>query len=104
GTTATDLVLVVTQMLRRRGVVGRFVEFTGHGLSQLGLADRATISNMCPEYGATAALFPVDDETLRYLRLTGRDPAVIDLVERFTKEQGLFRTDSSPEPEFNELL
>ena len=71
GATATDLVLTVTQMLRKRGVVGRFVEFTGPGLSQLGLADRATISNMCPEYGATAALFPVDDETLRYLRLTG---------------------------------
>ena len=71
GATATDLVLTVTQILRKRGVVGRFVEFTGAGLSQLGLADRATISNMCPEYGATAALFPVDDETLRYMRLTG---------------------------------
>src|SRR5438105_1906925 len=104
GTTATDLVLVVTQILRKRGVVGRFVEFTGAGLSQLGLADRATISNMCPEYGATAALFPVDDETLRYLQLTGRDPALIDLVERYTKEQGLFRTDAAPEPEFSELL
>ncbi len=104
GATATDLVLVVTQILRKRGVVGRFVEFTGPGLSQLGLADRATISNMCPEYGATAALFPVDDETLRYMRLTGRDPSLVDLVERYTKEQGLFRTDSSPEPEFTELL
>src|SRR5207302_7635135 len=104
GATATDLVLVVTQMLRKRGVVGRFVEFTGLGLSQLGLADRATISNMCPEYGATAALFPVDDETLRYMRLTGRDPALIDLVERYSKEQGLFRTDGSPEPQFTELL
>ncbi|HEX8968694.1 MAG TPA: aconitate hydratase AcnA [Chloroflexota bacterium] len=104
GATATDLVLVVTQMLRKHGVVGRFVEFTGAGLSQLGLADRATISNMCPEYGATAALFPVDDETLRYLRLTGRDPGQIDLIERYTKEQGLFRTDQSPEPRFSELL
>jgi aconitate hydratase len=104
GTTATDLVLVVTQMLRKRGVVGRFVEFTGPGLSQLGLADRATISNMCPEYGATAALFPVDDETLRYMRLTGRDAALIDVVERYTKEQGLFRTDATPEPEFSDLL
>src|SRR5438874_1277456 len=104
GTTATDLVLVVTQILRKRGVVGRFVEFTGSGLSQLGLADRATISNMCPEYGATAALFPVDDETLRYLRLTGRDPEHVDLVERYTKEQGLYRTDDAPEPEFTDLL
>jgi len=104
GATATDLVLTVTQILRKQGVVGKFVEFTGPGLSQLGLADRATISNMCPEYGATAALFPVDDETLRYMRLTGRDPALLDLVERYTKEQGLFRTDTSPEPEFSELL
>ncbi len=104
GTTATDLVLMVTQILRKRGVVGRFVEFTGSGLNQLGLADRATISNMCPEYGATAALFPVDDETLRYLRLTGRDPALIDTVERYTKEQGLFRTESAPEPQFSEVL
>ncbi len=104
GATATDLVLTVTQILRKRGVVGKFVEFTGAGLSQLGLADRATISNMCPEYGATAALFPVDDETLHYLRLTGRDPAHIDLVERYTKEQGLFRTDGGTEPLFNDLL
>jgi aconitate hydratase len=104
GTTATDVVLTVTQILRKRGVVGRFVEFTGSGLNQLGLADRATISNMCPEYGATAALFPVDEETLRYLRLTGRDEAQIDLVERYTKEQGLFRTDDAPEPEFSDLL
>jgi aconitate hydratase len=104
GATATDLVLSVTQILRKRGVVGRFVEFTGTGLSQLGLADRATISNMCPEYGATAALFPVDDETLRYLRMTARDQATVDLVERYTREQGLFRTDNGPEPEFTELL
>jgi aconitate hydratase len=104
GATATDLVLTVTQILRSRGVVGRFVEFSGPGLSQLGLADRATISNMCPEYGATAAVFPVDDETLRYMRLTGRDPALLDLVERYTKEQGLFRSESGPEPEFSDLL
>ncbi|HEY1294286.1 MAG TPA: aconitate hydratase AcnA [Chloroflexota bacterium] len=104
GATATDLVLTVTQLLRKRGVVGRFVEFTGPGLSQLGLADRATISNMCPEYGATAALFPVDDETLRYLRLTGRDAALVDVVERYTKEQGLFRTESTLDPEFTEVI
>ena len=104
GTTATDVVLTVTQVLRRHGVVGRFVEFTGPGLSQLALADRATISNMCPEYGATAALFPVDDETLRYLRMTGRRDAQVALVERYCKEQGIFRTDQSPEPRFSELL
>ena len=104
GATATDLVLTVTQILRKRGVVGRFVEFTGPGLSQLGLADRATISNMCPEYGATAALFPVDDETLRYLRLTGRSQELVDLVERYTKAQGLFRTDATPDPVFSDLL
>ncbi|MBV9543086.1 MAG: aconitate hydratase AcnA, partial [Chloroflexi bacterium] len=104
GATATDLVLTVTQILRKRGVVGKFVEFTGAGLSQLGLADRATISNMCPEYGATAALFPVDDETLRYLRMTGRPEEQVELVERYTKEQGLFRTDDGPEPRFSDLL
>ncbi|HEV2458516.1 MAG TPA: aconitase family protein, partial [Ktedonobacterales bacterium] len=104
GATATDLVLVVTQMLRKHGVVGRFVEFAGEGLSSLSLADRATISNMSPEFGATATLFPVDDETLRYLRLTGRPAELVDLVERYTKEQGLFRTDATPVPEFNELL
>src|SRR5437868_3370031 len=104
GSTATDLVLTVTQILRKRGVVGKFVEFTGHGLSQLGLADRATISNMSPEFGATATLFPVDAETLRYLRDTGRKPELVDLVERYTKAQGLFRTDDAPEPEFDDLL
>ncbi|MFL5735836.1 MAG: aconitate hydratase AcnA [Actinomycetota bacterium] len=103
GTTATDLVLTLTQMLRAHGVVGRFVEFFGQGLSTLELADRATLSNMCPEYGATAAYFPVDAETLRYLELTGRRDAV-DLVERYTKEQGLFRTDADPEPVFSEVL
>src|SRR5262249_28943900 len=104
GTTATDLVLTVTQMLRKHGVVGRFVEFTGAGLSSLPLADRATLANMAPEYGATAGLFPVDDETLRYLRATGRDAAVVDLVERYCKEQQLFPTDGSPAPVFSEIL
>jgi aconitate hydratase len=104
GTTATDLVLAVTELLRKHGVVGRFVEYCGTGLSNLSLADRATIANMAPEYGATAGLFPIDDETLRYLALTGRDADQIDLVERYAKEQGLFRTDDTPDPEFNELL
>ena len=103
GTTATDLVLTLTQMLRAHGVVGKFVEFFGDGLTSLELADRATLSNMCPEYGATAGLFPVDDETLRYLRFTGREDRV-DLVERYTKEQGLFRRDGDPEPVFSEVL
>src|SRR5579859_4490114 len=103
GATATDLVLTVAEILRKRGVVGKFVEFAGPGLSQLSLADRATLSNMAPEYGATAALFPVDEETLRYLRLTGRED-VVDLVERYTKEQGLFRTDATPDPQFSELI
>ena len=104
GTTATDLVLTVTQLLRKRGVVDKFVEFTGSGLSYLALADRATISNMSPEFGATATLFPVDDETLRYLRGTGRSPDLVDLVERYTKAQDLFRTDTAPEPQFDDLL
>jgi aconitate hydratase len=104
GATATDAVLTVTQMLRQHGVVDQFVEFFGSGLSQLKLADRATISNMCPEYGATAALFPVDDETLRYLRTTARSDELVQLVERYTKEQGLFRTDQTPEPHFSEVL
>jgi aconitate hydratase A / 2-methylisocitrate dehydratase len=103
GTTATDLVLTLTQMLREHGVVGRFVEFFGDGCSTLELADRATLSNMCPEYGATSALWPVDDETLRYLELTGRGDRV-DLVERYAKEQGLFRRDGDPEPVFSEIL
>ncbi len=103
GTTATDLVLTLTQMLRAHGVVGRFVEFFGPGCSGLELADRATLSNMCPEYGATAALWPIDAETLRYLRLTGRGDRV-ELVERYAKEQGLFRTDEEPDPVFSEVL
>src|SRR5579872_4857779 len=104
GSTATDLVLTVTQMLRKRGVVAKFVEFTGPGLSQLPLADRATISNMSPEFGATATLFPVDAETLRYLRATGRSPELVDLVEQYTKAQGMFRTDEGAEPQFDDLL
>jgi len=104
GATATDLVLTVTQILRKYGVVGKFVEFTGPGLSHLSLADRATISNMSPEFGATATLFPVDAETLRYLRDTGRDAVLVDTVERYTKAQGLFRTDDLPEPQFDALL
>ncbi|MEX1072666.1 MAG: aconitate hydratase [Chloroflexota bacterium] len=104
GATATDLVLYVTQMLRSQGVVGKFVEFHGPGLSRLGLADRATISNMSPEFGATATLFPIDDETLRYLRMTGRSPETVDRVDAYAKAQGLFRTDASVEPHFNESL
>ncbi|MBV9688616.1 MAG: aconitate hydratase AcnA [Ktedonobacteraceae bacterium] len=104
GATATDLVLTVTQMLRKRGVVAKFVEFTGPGVSRLALADRATISNMSPEFGATATLFPVDVETLRYLRDTGRDPKLIDLVERYSKTQRLFRSDEDAEPQFDDVL
>ena len=104
GSTATDLVLVVTEMLRAHGVVGKFVEFYGPGLTQLGLADRATISNMSPEFGATATMFPIDDETLRYLRMTGRPEEVIARVEAYARAQGLFRTDDSPEPAFSESL
>ncbi|MEX2136021.1 MAG: aconitate hydratase [Chloroflexota bacterium] len=104
GATATDLVLYVTEMLRSHGVVGKFVEFHGPGLSRLGLADRATISNMSPEFGATATLFPIDDETLRYLRMTGRSAETVDRVESYAKAQGLFRTDASVEPRFNESL
>lgn len=104
GTTATDLVLTVTEMLRKHGVVGKFVEYYGTGLSSLGLADRATIANMSPEYGATAGLFPIDAETLRYLTLTGRDDSLIELVEKYAKEQHLFRTDDTPDPQFTESL
>ena len=103
GSTATDLVLVVTQMLRAHGVVGAFVEFAGDGLAGLALADRATISNMSPEFGATATLFPIDDETLAYLRLTGRTADRIALVERYAKEQGLWR-EPGPGPDFDETL
>jgi aconitate hydratase len=104
GSTATDLVLVVTQMLRQKGVVGKFVEFFGSGLSSMTTADRATIANMCPEYGATVGFFPVDDETLNYLRQTGRPDELVDLVEKYTKAQGLFRTDDTPDPEFADVV
>ena len=104
GATATDLVLAVTEMLRRQGVVGKFVEFCGVGLSSLSLADRATIANMAPEYGATCGYFPVDDETLRYLRGTGRSEELIALVDAYYKTQSLFRTDETPDPIFNTLL
>src|SRR5438309_192570 len=104
GSTATDLVLTLTEMLRKHGVVEKFVEFCGDGLSSLSVPDRATMSNMCPEYGATSALFPVDAQTLRYLEITGRSREQIDLVDRYTKEQGLFRRDGDPIPRFTELL
>jgi len=104
GVTATDLTLTVTQMLRQKGVVGKFVEFYGPGLASITLPDRATIANMAPEYGATMGFFPVDDETLHYMRLTGRPEEVIDRVERYCKEQGLFRTQDTPDPEFTDIL
>jgi len=102
--TATDLVLTVTEMLRKKGVVGKFVEFYGEGLRSLTLADRATIANMAPEYGATCGIFPVDDETLRYLRFTGRSEAQVALVEAYMKEQGLFHTSSTPEATYTDTL
>jgi aconitate hydratase len=104
GATATDLVLTVTQALRKLGVVGKFVEFYGPGTAALPLADRATISNMAPEYGATCGIFPVDAETLRYLKLTGRSDEQIALVEAYYKEQGLFHTESSPEADYTQTL
>jgi aconitate hydratase len=104
GATATDLVLTVTQALRKLGVVGKFVEFYGPGIAELPLADRATISNMAPEYGATCGIFPVDSETLRYMRLTGRSDEQIALVEAYYKEQGLFHTTGSPEAEYTQTL
>jgi aconitate hydratase len=103
GVTATDLVLTVTQILRKKGVVEKFVEFYGPGLSQMSLADRATIANMAPEYGATCGFFPVDDETLRYLQRTGRADQA-ERVERYCKEQGLFRSDAAPEPAFSDSV
>ena len=104
GATATDLVLTVTEMLRKKGVVGKFVEFYGTGLSTLSVPDRATIANMAPEYGATMGFFPVDSETLAYLQFTGRAHEQIALVEAYCKEQSLFRTDSTPEPMFSDKL
>ncbi len=103
GATATDLVLTATELLRKRGVVGKFVEFFGTGVDALSLPDRATLANMAPEYGATVAFFPVDEETLAYLRLTGRAEGHVALVEAYCKEQGLFRSRATPEPEFSEI-
>ena len=104
GGTATDLVLTVTEMLRERGVVSKFVEFFGPGLPTLGLADRATLGNMSPEFGSTCAIFPVDAETLRYLDLTGRPTEIIELVDAYAREQGMFHDESSPDPVFSDLL
>ena len=104
GATATDLVLTVTEMLRERGVVSKFVEFYGPGLATLGLADRATIGNMSPEFGSTCAIFPVDAETLRYLELTGRPTETLELVDAYAREQGMFHEPGSPDPEFSDLL
>jgi aconitate hydratase len=104
GATATDLVLFVTQMLRKKGVVGKFVEFYGDGLSALSVADRATIGNMAPEYGATIGVFPIDQKSLDYLRMTNRPPELIELVEAYAKAQGLFRVDGAPEPLYSDTL
>ncbi len=104
GTTATDLVLTITELLRKKGVVGKFVEFFGPGVNALRLEDRATIANMAPEYGATMGFFPVDDETIKYLRLTGRSEKVIALIESYCKEQGLFRTKTTEDPLFNDTI
>ncbi len=104
GITATDLTLTIVQMLREKGVVGKFVEFYGPGLDQLSLPDRASIANMAPEYGATIGFFPVDQETLRYLGLTGRPAELIERVEKYCKEQGLFRTENTPDPIFTETM
>jgi len=104
GATATDLVLTATQMLRKKGVVGKFVEYYGTGLSSLSVPDRAVLSNMSPEYGATMGFFPVDGETLAYLRFSGREEEHVKLVEAYAKEQGLFRTDSTPDPIFMDTL
>ncbi|MGH9813694.1 MAG: aconitate hydratase AcnA, partial [Candidatus Acidiferrales bacterium] len=104
GVTATDLVLTVTEMLRKKGVVDKFVEFYGPGLAEMALPDRATIGNMAPEYGATMGFFPVDAETLRYLRMTGRTEEEVERVERYCKEQGLFRTAETPDPEYSDAL
>lgn len=104
GATATDLVLVVTEMLRKKGVVGKFVEFYGAGLSNMSLPDRATIANMAPEYGATMGFFPIDSETLSYMERTGRDEELVKAVETYAKEQGVFRDDNTPDPDFNDTL
>lgn len=104
GATATDLVLTITELMRKTGVVGKFVEFYGEGLNALTIADRATLGNMCPEYGATVAIFPIDEMTLDYLRLTGRDQSRVNLVEAYAKEQGIFRTDSTPDAVYSQTV
>jgi aconitate hydratase len=104
GTTATDLVLTVTEMLRKKGVVGKFVEFYGDGLDHLPLADRATLGNMSPEFGSTCAIFPIDDETIRYLELSGREPAHIELIEEYAKTQGIWRFSGQPDPLYSDTL
>ena len=104
GATATDLVLMIVEALRKRGVVGKFVEFYGPGLDQLSLADRATVANMAPEYGATCGFFPIDAEVLNYLRLTGRDEARVALVEAYAKAQGMWRDSAAPDPQFTDTL
>src|SRR5688572_193001 len=104
GTTTTDLVLTITETLRKVGVVGMFVEFFGEGLSSLTVADRSTLGNMCPEYGATVAICPIDDMTLDYLRLTGRDADRVDLVETYARAQGLFRTDATPDAAYSQTI
>jgi len=104
GATATDLVLMITENLRKKGVVGKFVEFYGPGLAHLTIADRVTLGNMCPEYGATVAIFPIDEMTLEYLRLTGRDDKQVALVEAYARAQGIFRTDASPDAVYSETM
>ncbi|MFQ5606374.1 MAG: aconitate hydratase AcnA [Candidatus Zixiibacteriota bacterium] len=104
GATATDMVLAITEILRGRGVVGKFVEFYGSGLSKMSLPDRATISNMSPEQGATVGFFPIDDETLRYMRLSGRSEELVELTERYAREQGLFRANDAPDPRFTDTM
>src|ERR1019366_6132214 len=104
GATATDLVLTVTQMLRKKGVVGKFVEFFGSGLAQMSLADRATIANMAPEYGATCGFFPVDQVTLDYMHLSGRDTDRIELVKQYCQAQGTWTDASTPDPVFTDTL
>src|SRR5215216_647495 len=104
GATATDLVLTVTEMLRKKGVVGKFVEFYGPGVPALPLADRATIGNMSPEFGSTCAIFPIDQETLRYLEFSGRPKELIELVEAYAKEQGLWHDENSEEPTYSDTL
>src|SRR6185503_16351670 len=104
GVTATDLVLTVTEMLRKRGVVGKFVEFFGPGLSNLTIADRATLGNMSPEYGATCGFSPIDDDTIRYLKDTGRSPELVALVAAYAKAQGMYRVKTTPDPMFTDVL